>query len=224
MTGREKGKRIGLAVLIAALDLLLGPGALYAMKQTGVDVCLVSHAGEMPGQFLAQSLLLSVLPLSVFLLYAFKLRMGFADAMYLRVRGRLAGICVGILALMLTIMAALAVRRTGDPLQVVLSLLYYLVFVALAEEFVTRGVLPYVLRGMDWKLQYLLPSFLFAMLHILAYNDFRPLDLEYLWHFARYHLLGLMASGCCLYIFKVRTGTLWVPILLHTMVDFMAVR
>ena len=220
MTKKRKFLQILLTFLVVGADFLLGPGVLDLTKTTGGPVYRVGQAGMHPIAFLLQSLMLSLWPILLWVILKGKLKKRFEAAMGLRLRSGLQWVSVILLAFVLAAMAGVAIRRTGDRVYVLLTLAYYLVFVALAEEFVIRGACVYLLRDFSWQVRYLLPSFLFAMIHIFAFSGFAPLSWEIVRRFLLSEAFGLMASGCCFQLLKDWSGTLWVPVLIHAIVDY----
>ena len=223
MGKKRKYLNILLVLLVVALDFFLGPGILYLTKIHGGPVYRLGQAGSHPLAFLFQSLMLSLWPIVLWAVFKGRLKQNFGKAMGLKLTGPFQWGAAGFLILLLGAMTALGISRTGDSRQVVMALLYYLVFVALTEEFVIRGVCVYLLRDFPWQLRYLLPSFLFAVIHIFAFGGFQPMTWELVRRFFLSECFGLMASGCCFQLLKDWTGTLWVPILIHAMLDFSAV-
>ena len=162
----------------------------------------------------------ALFPIALFIGSALWLKKDFSKAMYLSVRGEKRFIWLYILSSALVVMTILGIAAQRDPVTVLYALLYYLMFVAFAEEFIFRGVCAYLLREHSQTTRFLLPSVLFAMTHIFAYNDFSALTGENILSFILSDLLGLVAAGCVFQFLKERTGTLWVPVLLHAVCDF----
>ena len=79
-----------------------------------------------------------------------------------------------------------------------LSLFYYFVIVAFAEEFVIRDACTYFLRDASWPLRYLLPNLFFALPHLFNYAGWGEISGEVLLTFLFSGLLGYIFSGCLL--------------------------
>lgn len=220
---KKNWKPVGLVFLITGLDLIFGPFLLYFMKNSGVSICSPAHASDYPLRLLLQCLVLSAYSITLFLVFLIRLKGDFPKAFSLSVQGKIQWLWVGGLLCLLAVMVLVSIQRTGDPVLIFLNLIYYVVFIGFAEEFLIRGVCVYLLREMPWRVKYLLPNFLFALLHIFAFNHFAPLTPASVLGFLTSDVLGLMASGCCFQLLKDRTGTLWVPVLLHGMLDFSTV-
>ena len=219
---REKTKSSALVsvLIVAGLELLLGPILLYVLKAEGVILYSATQASRYPVQLLSQWGLLCIYPAVLFLLIWKRRNWSFRKDMYLERPNKKQWRIIGGLLAVLAFLAAAAVVRTGDPLLVGMNLFYYLVVVAFAEEFILRGLCPYILRNFSMPVVYLLPSVLYALMHLFAYSSFEGVDLAYLGYFLTHHFLGLVFSGICFQIAKEYTRSLWTPILLHAVLDF----
>ena len=220
MNQKGKWRNFLLVFVFSGLDLLSGPWLLLQLKTRGYRIIPPAHASEDPGLFLLQTILLSAY--SVFLVLGCRavLKERFGKAMGLSLKG--SRLLVGGLVLFLAGVLGIGIRRTGDGLTMVLGFIYFVFAVGFTEEFLYRGLCVWLLKDFPWQVRYLLPNFIFAMLHIFAYNQFMPLNSGDVIRFMTSEMPVLMASGCCLQILKDRTGTLWVPILLHGALDFMS--
>jgi len=115
-----------------------------------------------------------------------------------------------------------ALASTGDT---IVRLIYGLAFVALGEEALFRGYIqsrlneawgqPYKLWGVRWGWGAVLTAFLFGLWHVL--NPWNPFigvwNLAWLW--------GLWTAplGLILGYVRERTGAIWVPVLLHWLIN-----
>ncbi|MDO4554514.1 MAG: CPBP family intramembrane metalloprotease [Lachnospiraceae bacterium] len=70
------------------------------------------------------------------------------------------------------------------------------------------------------KWRYLIPNLLFAFTHIFSYTHFDVVTLHVLFEFAISQMLGLILAGCAFQFLKEKTGTLWIPVLLHALFDY----
>lgn len=107
-----------------------------------------------------------------------------------------------------------------DKITVLYSLLYYTVFVAFTEEFVVRDVCVYLLRAENKWVHYLVPNLLFAGMHLFAYADWGKITLSYVISFVTSQMLGLVVIGCLFQFLKEKSGTIWVPVLVHAILDY----
>ena len=220
MTAFSKFKNLCLVFLIAGLDFLGGPLLLYYLRSRGIRTYSVSQFFQYPAQVLQQNLLISVCVILVLFSFLLVLRKKFWKAMGLKIENDLQLFSMGAAVFLLVMAAAFGIRRTGNPREIFFNLFYYVVFIGFTEEFIFRGACSWLLRYFPWQIRYLLPNFLFATIHILAFSRFEPVTLPILLQFLKVQMPGLMASGCCLQLTKDYTGTLWVPVLLHGLMDF----
>ena len=220
MKGFTKLKNLCLEFLTAGLDFLGGPLLLFFLRSRGIRTYAASQFFQYPVEVLKQTLLISICFFLIFGAFLLALRKNFLKSMGLEISGSFQIGCVSVLILLLVMAAAFAVRRTEDPRQIFWNLCYYVFIIGLPEEFVFRGACPWLLRSFPWQVRYLLPNFLFAMIHVVAFGRFEPLTSEIFSEFLLTQMPGLMASGCCLQLMKERTGTLWTSILLHGLMDF----
>ena len=92
------------------------------------------------------------------------------------------------------------------------------VIVAFAEEFVIRDACTYFLRDASWLLRYLLPNLFFALPHLFNYAGWGEISDEVLLTFLFSGLLGYIFSGCLLQLLKEKSGSIWLPVLLHCLI------
>ena len=92
------------------------------------------------------------------------------------------------------------------------------VIVAFAEEFVIRDACTYFLRDVSWPLRYLLPNLFFALPHLFNYAGWGEISDEVLLTFLFSGLLGYIFSGCLLQLLKEKSGSIWLPVLLHCLI------
>ena len=215
-----KFRNLLLVFLVTALDLLSGPFLLFVLKNRGIQIYSATQIARYPAQVLAQNLLLCIYPLVLFLICRRLLKESFGRAMCLRLVSPSQWSWTGLLTMLLVIAAALGIRRTGEPVKILYGAVYFVFAVGFAEEFLTHGVCVYLLKDFPWQIRYLLPNFLFALAHVLAFSGFRPVSGPMFLEFVQVQFWPLMASGCCLQLLKDRTGTLWVPVLIHGLMDF----
>jgi len=131
-------------------------------------------------------------------------------------------IAAGLCLLMLVL--ALLFSRL-EPLAVSYQWVYYLLLIAFTEELIFRGLLPYLMEksGAPGWAVWVVPGILFACMHTLmpmVQNGFtvRGLVLRLL-----SVLGGYTAGHCGFYALRRWSGTLWLPVLLHGMLDFSSV-
>ena len=143
--------------------------------------------------------------------------------MYLRLEGKWQRITAGALLLGILVLAGYCLIVKEDRVSILFSLLYYSVFVAFAEEFLCRDACAWFLRDFDWPVRYLIPNVCFALLHVFYAAGWQRITGAALFRFATSDLLGYAIGGCLLQLFKEKSGTLWLPVLLHTLMDYSVV-
>ena len=92
--------------------------------------------------------------------------------------------------------------------------------VAFGEEFVIRDACTFILRGASWPLRYLLPNFFFALLHIFNYAGWGEISGSVLLSFLFNGVMGYVVGGCLLQLLKEKSGSIWLPVLLHCLMDY----
>ena len=93
--------------------------------------------------------------------------------------------------------------------------------IAFSEEFVTRDACTYFLRDSSWPLRYLLPNGIFALLHLFLYAEWGEIGAEVLIRFfTTGTFFGYVSMGCLFQLFKEKSGSLWLPVLLHGLMDY----
>lgn len=220
MSKKADWKAVGTVIIVIGLELLFGPGLIYLLNSRGIEIYSVSTASEHPGAILLQWGIISIYPAILSLLVWKWRKNSFLHDMYLEIHGKRQKIFIIILSIILALMSIIAIEKTRDFLLVALNLLYYLVVVAFTEEFILRGICPFLLKDFPKPVIYLLPNVLFALLHIFAYNGFHTLNMEYVMQFMSSQMLGLILCGIIFQLLKEYTGTLWIPVLIHCILDF----
>ena len=218
---KTKRKSLPLRIIavctICALDLLCGVGYLYYVNMRGGTIFYASHASDNICGTLRQGLIVAACPFLLFLISLSVLKKDFWGEMYLRICGKRQALTIVLLISVLAIMTVAGLILKEDKATILYNLFYYLVLIALTEEFVVRGVCVYLLKDFSWKVRYLIPNVVFGIMHIFAYSNYRNLSPNYIIHFLSSNLL---AAGCLFQFLKEKSGTLWVPILIHAICDY----
>lgn len=214
--------RILAVFAICAMDILCGVGYIYCVKQHGYLHSVKTASENLPGIF-AQNLITAAFPLALFFIAAIVLKKQFSEVMYLRIKSRLQIVLVSVLSAALLGLAGFFLVAKADEITVLYNLFYYFFFVAFTEEFVVHGVCVYLLHDCRSVIRYLVPNLAFGMMHLFAYADYGALTAAYLIKFLTTNLLGLVVGGCFYQALKEKTGTLWVPIILHALMDYTVV-
>jgi len=193
---------------------------LYRGIQSG-SVISVRHAAAQPVLFLLQCLRECLLPAVLLILFAALLKKDFSSALYFRLRGKWQRAAAAILIAAILGFTLYGLVTKQDKASVLISLLYYLVVVAFSEEFVIRDACTYLLRDSSWPLRYLLPNAIFALLHLFLYAEWGEIGAEVLIRFfTTGTFFGYVSMGCLFQLFKEKSGSLWLPVLLHGLMDY----
>ncbi len=193
---------------------------LYRGIQSG-SVISVRHAAAQPVLFLLQCLRECLLPAVLLILFAALLKKDFSSALYFRLWGKWQRAAAAILMAAILGFALYGLVTKQDKASVLISLLYYLVVVAFSEEFVIRDACTYLLRDSSWPLRYLLPNAIFALLHLFLYAEWGEIGAEVLIRFfTTGTFFGYVSMGCLFQLFKEKSGSLWLPVLLHGLMDY----
>ena len=210
--------RIQAVVLIFALWLSAIVAVQLLFARTG-NYLEVRQSSSAPGRFLLQGIACSAFPLLLLVFCAARMKEDFAGEMFFRLRGKSCRLWTVLLSLVLLGMTAygLAVKRDGTA--VLCGLVYYLAFVAFPEEFVSRDVCTHLLRREAGQVRYLIPNVLFALMHVFNYTGLFLLYPEGLGRFLL-AFPSLLAIGCLMQYLKEKTGTIWIPVLLHAIIDY----
>ncbi|MBQ9142072.1 MAG: CPBP family intramembrane metalloprotease [Lachnospiraceae bacterium] len=180
----------------------------------------ISKAGQdLPG-IITQSLIVNV-PILVMLLLSFViLRKKAVDYLALGLEKKSAKIIVLVLVIVCVLSLTRQLVVYDDRVTIVFKWIYYLVFVAFCEELEYRALMPAILKGRVHKyVEWILPNILFACAHLLLPmiqgKSFAEL-LEILGSsILGYVLMGVFWEWC-----KRKTGSLWVGVLIHAIMDF----
>lgn len=213
--------RIITVCMICVFDLF-GIGYMYFRNAKG-ELLSVHNASDNPKEIFQQNLIVAAPAIIIFFIFFFILKKELFTEMYLRVEGKRQIIVVTVLGLVLAAMTRKGLSINDDKVLIFYNLFYYLIFIAFTEEFILRGVCTYMLKDFSVKVRYLVPNALFGLMHIFAYADYETLTLDYVINFLGSSVLGLMVIGCFFQFLKEKTGTLWIPILIHAIMDYSSI-
>ena len=209
-----------LAVLVIGLIEFLLVIWLYRKIQSGA-VISVRLASSQPSAFLCQCLLEFLFPAALLILFALALKKDFASSFCFRLQGKWQRITAAVLIAAILGLTAYGLIVKPDKTAILLSLFYYLVIIAFAEELVIRDACTWFLLDASWPLRYLLPNLLFAALHLFADTGWNEISGEVLLHYFVFgSFRGFFISGCLYQLFKEKSGSIWLPILLHGLLDY----
>lgn len=211
--------RILLIVLICAADIIGATLLIYRWKVNGTLIPSTQASSDLPG-ILLQDLMILIVPIVIFGFFWLLLKKDFAEEMYLRVKGKWQRIGIIVLALCLAGVLIYHLMTRGDAVTVVYLLFYYVFIIAFWEEFICRGACTYLLKNEKTVIRFIVPNLLFALLHIFNYSGWGALTGEYVIRFLRTDMIVIFCVGCINQALKEKTGTIWIPVLLHAAWDF----
>ena len=143
--------------------------------------------------------------------------------MYLKVSEKKQKTAVFILTVILLAVTVFCLFTKEDKITILYNLLYYTVFIALEEEFLIRGICVYWLKDENNYIRYLVPNILFAAMHLFSYASWGEITPVYVFSFITSQMLGLILTGCIFQYLKEKSGTIWIPVLVHAILDYMVV-
>ena len=149
----------------------------------------------------------------------------FTEEMGLRVqRQKKTALLLAAGAFLLALAAAFLLVK-AEPLAIGYQWVYYLLFVALTEEFTFRSLLPFLAEksGTPVWVVWIFPGVMFSCMHTLipmTYNGFTVK--AFIWS-ALTMLGGYTAGHCGYYALRRWSGTLWLPVLVHGTLDFLSI-
>lgn len=220
MEGKRKTLLGVLAVLLIGLINFLSVLWLYRRVQSGT-VISARFASHQPTAFLGQCLLEFLFPAVLLIFFALALKKDFAPELCFRIRGKWQRITAAVLVAAILGLTLYGLIVKQDKSAILLSLFYYMIIVAFAEEFVFRGACTWFLRDASWPLRYLLPNLLFGAMHLFIDTGWSEISGEALLHFFVFgSFRGLFLSGCLFQLFKEKSGSIWLPVLLHGLMDY----
>ena len=214
--------RIVIIFLICTADILTAAYFIYTWKQNGTVISVRNASDNIPGIF-CQSLAVSMVAILVILIFFIILRKKFVSEMYLKISEKKQKITVLILTVILLAVTVFCLIIKADKITVLYNLLYYTVFIALEEELLVRGVCVYLLKDENNYIRYFVPNILFAAMHLFSYANWGKITPVYVFSFITSQMLGLVLTGCIFQYLKEKSGTIWIPVLVHAILDYMGV-
>lgn len=210
------------AVSVSAAEFAVTALYLYPLALRGELLSASTASENLPG-ILKQSSVLLLFPLFLLMVFALLLKRSFAEKMYLKLEGRWQRIAAAVLCAAALGITVYCLTVKEDRQSVLFALPYYFLLVAFTEEFVCRDVCPYFLRNAEWPVRYLIPGICFSMLHLFSYSGWKPLTAAAVTAFFSKGFIGFVIFGCLMQYLKEKSGTLWLPVLLHGLLDFTTV-
>ncbi len=217
MEKERRGNIYGvLAVAYALIQYLWAVVVTIYYRRQGILEYVTSPEGYIP-LFLV-NLLLSLPMLLVFIGASVRYRRRFGSEMdYVKTDRYLLTL---ILTTLYTFMLPLSVVLSATPTKGAYAWFYYLFFVAFFEEFLYRGLVPHLVERSSFPpcLKYTVPALLYGL-----YQTAIPLGRSGLdWSVflsSLPHIVMSVAVHYLLYAAKKWSGAMWLPILIHAIID-----
>lgn len=211
--------RLLLIALITVIDVLTTIPLLYRWKESEVLVPTLSASSNIPGIFV-QNLITSAFAIFLFIIFLVILKNRFADEMYLKIKGKISLVVVVTLVAILLGFMIFCLITKQDKITVLYNLFYYAFFIAFFEEFIFRDVLPFLLKEEKTLLRYLVPAIMFGLIHIFNNSGWQSITAYQVVKFITSQMLGYIAFSCVMQFLKEKSGTIWIPVLVHTIMDY----
>jgi len=211
-----------LTFAVCGVDFLITALYLWPKAMSG-ELIPVSRASENLLLAFVQGFVPFLYPLGLLSFFALSLKKDFPARMFFTLEGKWQRVTALLLGAAIGGIAVTCLIVKEDRATVLFSLLYYLVFIGFAEEFVCRDVCTDFLRNVKWPVRVLLPNLCFAMLHLFQRTGWGAVGGADLLRFLTRDMLGLAAGGCLFQLLKEKSGSIWLPVLLHALMDFSVV-
>ena len=179
--------------------------------------CICQSAGD-----LLQNLAVNLPTLILLGMMLFKLRKKFVREMYLNISGDWQKKVAAVLLAVLAGVTVFCLITKEDKVTILYNLLYYVIFTAFTEEFLIRDVCTWILRTEKKSVRYLVPNLAFGAMHLFSYANWGEITLPYVVTFVTTEMLGLVCTGCGSDLER-RSGTIWLTVLLHGLMDYLVV-
>lgn len=192
----------------------------YKYLYVNGGILSVSAASQYPVKFMLQAVIVNAPILVILFMAVITLGKRALESFDLKVPKKSAQIIVSVLGVLYVASLVRQLIVHDDNIAVLLKWIYYLVFVAFLEEFEFRALIPAFLKERFNKyVEWLLPNVLFACSHLLIPmiqgKSVSELFLILLNSISGYVLLGIFWEWC-----KRKSGSLWVGVLIHAIMDF----
>lgn len=221
MTKKKLFPRALLIFIICLIHVCWAAFWIYKWKESGQLISASKASSNIPGIFL-QNLITCAPFILLFIVAAIKIR-PFATELYFTIKGKVQWTLTIILAAALLALTTYCLITKADKVTILYNLFYYLVFIAFVEEVLDRDFCTWLLKDEKTWIRYLLPNLMFAAMHIFSYSSWQSLTWPMVSSFMSTQFIGLLLSGLVFQLLKEKTGTIWVPVLLHAILDFSSV-
>lgn len=218
----KKWTRLILVILVCFLDIAFSAFYIYWMKNRHIAIPVSEASGNM-GEIFIQNIISVGFPIILLIGMYCILKKKFSKELYLRIETKRQKIyIILLLAVLVGILSVLLIIKT-DRITVIYALFYYVFIIAFWEEIVIRGICVYFVKGYSTIFRFLIPNIAFAFMHIFSYSSWGALSTEYVMNFVTNDVLGLVFAGCIFQLLKEKTGTIWIPVLVHGILDYTSV-
>ncbi|MCR4713056.1 MAG: CPBP family intramembrane metalloprotease [Treponemataceae bacterium] len=214
--------RLLLILLVTVLDAACSIPLIYWWKESGVLVPSTAASVNLLGIFV-QNLVTSAFPILVLIVFLVILKRSFADEMYFKIKGKISVIVVLALAAILLGITIYCLFSKHDKITVLYNLFYYVFFIAFFEEFIFRDLFPFLLKNEKTLIRYLIPGIMFGLIHVFNYLGWQSITTNQVVQFITSQMLGYIAFSCVVQFLKEKSGTIWIPVLVHAIMDYSVV-
>ena len=211
--------RLLVILLITVLHVASSIPLIYRWKESGTLIPSTAASTNIPGIFV-QNLITSAFTILLFIIFLVILKTRFADEMYLKIKGKISLVVVVTLVAILLGFMIFCLITKHDKITVLYNLFYYAFFIAFFEEFIFRDVFPFLLKEEKTVLRYLVPAIMFGLIHIFNNSGWQSITAYQVIKFITSQMLGYIAFSCLVQFLKEKSGTIWIPVLVHTIMDY----
>ena len=211
--------RLLVILLITVLHVASSIPLIYRWKESGTLIPSTAASTNIPGIFV-QNLITSAFTILLFIIFLVILKNRFADEMYLKIKGKISLVVVVTLVAILLGFMIFCLITKQDKITVLYNLFYYAFFIAFFEEFVFRDVFPFLLKEEKTVLRYLVPAIMFGLIHIFNNSGWQSITAYQVIKFITSQMLGYIAFSCVMQFLKEKSGTIWIPVLVHAIMDY----
>jgi len=138
----------------------------------------------------------------------------------LKIKGKISLVVVVTLVAILLGFMIFCLITKQDKITVLYNLFYYVFFIAFFEEFIFRDLFPFLLKNEKTLIRYLIPGIMFGLIHVFNYSGWQSITAYQVIKFITSQMLGYIAFSCVMQFLKEKSGTIWIPVLVHTIMDY----
>ena len=211
--------RLLVILLITVLHVACSIPLIYRWKESGTLIPSTAASTNISGIFV-QNLITSAFTILLFIIFLVILKNRFADEMYLKIKGKISLVVVATLVVILLRFMIFCLITKQDKITVLYNLFYYVFFIAFFEEFIFRDLFPFLLKNEKTLIRYLIPGIMFGLIHVFNYSGWQSITAYQVIKFITSQMLGYIAFSCVMQFLKEKSGTIWIPVLVHTIMDY----